>query len=98
MICPACGTTLVPVSRHAVAYQHCPGCGGAWLDTSAIAQLAQAVPSPDVSPARPASKRFEDRAPGEGAGHGTRFGGAYSRVKPDAPKSLIDDIFAPGSD
>ena len=97
MYCPACGATLAPVHKHGVSYRACPKCLGIWIEPEQIAQLAAVVPSPMVA-ARPAPKRLEERAPGEGAGRGVPFGGAHSKVKPEAPKSLIEDIFSPGSD
>lgn len=90
MNCPDCGAALVPVSSHGVDFHRCPTCGGVWLDEGAVVALAAALPR--VAEARPQSTRFEDRAPGQGAGRGVPFGGAHSRVKPEPAKSPLEII------
>lgn len=65
---------MEPRTRHGVTYDHCPGCGGVWLDRGEIDHLIEAVrpavalpdPTPP-SPPEPAPKPVPPRpepAPG----------------------------------
>ncbi len=60
MKCPGCGNDMEPRTRHGVTYDHCPSCGGVWLDRGEIDHLIEAVrPAvtlPDPTPPEPARK------------------------------------------
>ena len=59
MKCPICATDMDVHTRHGVKIDHCPGCGGVWLDPGELDHLLAAVrpavtlPDPDPVPARP---------------------------------------------
>jgi len=92
MNCPECGTEMVPITNQDVHFARCPGCGGVWLDPAAISALGAAVPM--AAETHPQPTRFEDRGEGGHAGRGVPFGGAHSRVKPEAeaPSSRVEQI------
>ncbi|MCB1328220.1 MAG: zf-TFIIB domain-containing protein [Maritimibacter sp.] len=62
MKCPACDTQMDEHLRHGVRIDHCPTCGGVWLDKGELDHLIAAVrpsvvlpdpdPHPDPGPAR----------------------------------------------
>ncbi|MCU0709658.1 MAG: zf-TFIIB domain-containing protein [Pirellula sp.] len=39
--CPCCNDTLVPVGRHGVQIDRCPGCGGVWLDRGELEKIME---------------------------------------------------------
>jgi Zn-finger nucleic acid-binding protein len=41
MYCPLCAQLLQPVERQGVEIDHCPSCGGLWLDRGELDQLIQ---------------------------------------------------------
>ncbi len=43
MKCPHDGTEMDHVSRHGVEIDHCPQCGGVWLDRGELDHLIEAV-------------------------------------------------------
>lgn len=63
MKCPHDGTEMDHVSRHGVEIDHCPVCGGIWLDRGELDHLIEAVrpavelsnpdPTPPPPPPRP---------------------------------------------
>ena len=62
MKCPACDTEMDEHLRHGVRIDHCPACGGVWLDKGELDALIAALrPSvvlsdPEPAPARPVPK------------------------------------------
>lgn len=40
-VCPSCKDTLVPVGRHGVQIDCCPGCGGIWLDRGELEKIME---------------------------------------------------------
>ena len=60
MKCPLCATEMDQHARHGVTIDHCPACGGVWLDPGELDHLLAAVrpavtlPDPEPEPARPA--------------------------------------------
>jgi Zn-finger nucleic acid-binding protein len=64
-ICPSCGTTLEPAQAGRVLVDHCPGCGGIYLDAGELERLAGEVAlTPAEAPA--ASEKLTFRCPGCG--------------------------------
>ena len=57
MRCPFCAIEMDEHTRHGVKVDHCPDCGGVWLDPGEldhlIAAVRPAVTLPDPEPARP---------------------------------------------
>jgi uncharacterized protein len=39
MICPRCKGDLIEAAKHGVVLDHCPGCGGIWLDQGEIGKI-----------------------------------------------------------
>ena len=59
MICPHDGTEMDHLLRHGVGIDHCPTCGGVWLDKGELDHLLEAVrpavelADPDPTPPPP---------------------------------------------
>lgn len=76
MICPHDGTEMEHVSRHGVEIDHCPSCGGVWLDRGELDHLIEAVrpavelANPDPTPPPPPPARpIASEAPSRGAAY-----------------------------
>ena len=39
MICPRCQNELLETAKHGVILDHCPSCGGIWLDRGELAKI-----------------------------------------------------------
>ena len=39
MICPRCQGELLETAKQGVVLDHCPGCGGIWLDRGELAKI-----------------------------------------------------------
>lgn len=39
MKCPKCGMDLSTIEMHGVKVDHCPSCGGVWLDNGEVEQM-----------------------------------------------------------
>ena len=67
MKCPVCATEMDEHARHGVKIDHCPACGGVWLDRGELDHLIAAVRPPltlqDPDPPRPAPPRRNPEAP-----------------------------------
>lgn len=69
MKCPNDGTEMDHLSRHGVEIDHCPNCGGVWLDRGELDHLLEAVrpavaldnPEPPPPP-RPAREEYAKAA------------------------------------
>jgi len=84
MKCPKDGAEMDHVVRHGVEIDHCPQCGGVWLDRGELEKVLEAVRPAveleDPAPAQPAPQ------PAAAAGtHGKR----YSAEKPKKPKKPV---------
>ena len=76
MKCPACDSPMDEHLRHGVRIDHCPACGGVWLDKGELDRLIAAVrpsvvlpdPDPEPEPARRVSnpKPVTQPEPGDG--------------------------------
>lgn len=84
MKCPQDGTEMDHVSRHGVEIDHCPQCGGVWLDRGELDHLIEAVrpavaledPEPAPSPRRPEREENE-------------YGHRYEAEKPKKQKRAV---------
>lgn len=72
MKCPQDGVEMDHVSRHGVEIEHCPQCGGVWLDRGELDHLIEAV-RPAVTLENPSP------APRAAPGHGHRFEASTER-------------------
>lgn len=54
VLCPKCGSQMLPVPRFGVEIDQCTGCGGIFLDRGELEQLAQAEAKFYAPPASPA--------------------------------------------
>jgi len=71
MKCPHDGIEMDRVSRHGVEIDHCPVCGGIWLDRGELDHLMEAVrpavelanpdPAPPPEPPRPVVREASSR-------------------------------------
>lgn len=72
MKCPVCATEMDEHLRHGVRIDHCPACGGVWLQKGELDHLMAAVrpvvtlQDPDPEPVRPTPKPRPDPARGPG--------------------------------
>lgn len=93
MKCPQDGTEMDHVSRHGVEIDHCPQCGGVWLDRGELDHLIEAVrpiialADPDPAPPSPPPPS-PPRAEPEAHDRGQRY--AAEKPKPK-PAARLDD-------
>lgn len=75
MKCPHDGIEMDHVTRHGVAIDHCPACGGVWLDRGELDHLIEAVRPAvalnDPEPAPPLPPRADPERAAET--HGARY-------------------------
>jgi len=60
MKCPRCGNPLIETIRQRIAVDHCPVCGGIWLDRGRIDELLE---SQADAGAKGLHRRSAERAP-----------------------------------
>ncbi len=109
MKCPRDGTEMDHLARHGVEIEHCPACGGVWLDGGELEHLIEAVrpaielanpeptprwAAPGASADRAAKPGAASRRPGEG-GHGPGRSRPYGgRYSHKARlKNILEEIF-----
>lgn len=43
MICPGCKEELIETLKHGVVIDHCPNCGGIWLDKGELSKIINQI-------------------------------------------------------
>jgi uncharacterized protein len=92
MKCPQDGSEMDHVSRHGVEIDHCPVCGGVWLDRGELDHLIEAVrpavalDNPDPDPVPPPPPPGDEAEPEGHRGH--RY--AAPEPKPKRAKRFED--------
>jgi uncharacterized protein len=82
MKCPQDGTVMEHVSRHGVEIDHCPSCGGVWLDGGELEHLIEAVrPAIALSNPDPAPPPAPPEADSKGARYGRKPQGKAERFE-----------------
>ncbi|MFM6932435.1 MAG: zf-TFIIB domain-containing protein [Novosphingobium sp.] len=51
--CPACRVPLASAERHGLQIDHCPQCGGLWLERGELDAMVSRGPQPSPDPAPP---------------------------------------------
>lgn len=49
MICPRCNGELIEAVKHGVVIDHCPSCGGIWLDKGEMAKIISQIKQAESS-------------------------------------------------
>lgn len=93
--CPVDGTKLVPMERSGIEIDHCPSCGGVWLDRGELDKIIersaasaapvlppQSQPAPQSTPWSDERPRYDDRQ--------RHHGGHYPHKK---RKSFLEELF-----
>ena len=60
-MCPACAEPMVVLDLEGVEIDHCVSCGGTWLDSGELDQIAELAGAPSVELAGVASRPREGR-------------------------------------
>lgn len=63
MQCPACNQAMLILEYKGIELEHCPGCGGVWLDAGELGLLLHGVPEAPEGLALAGARTGERRCP-----------------------------------